>query len=571
MRIKYFSILFLVISLTAAGQTTYYISPDGFDATGNGTALNPWRTLYKATSTVTTPGNTIYAVTGNYPETTGSSLAVGVSLTGDGEGNVIIKATPGVTTMLTLSSSGGTNGNQTISGVTFDGDSIASFGIRIFGRSNVVIHDLTMQHTIRYGITYADVTSRGVTVAPTYWATGNSMYNLTVIDCGADSFSTYWQADGAIDISGQDGFELYDFNIDNRTGGRYAYGIKGLYGGGWHKGLKIHDGVIRTNIRDNVGEQSFGFNIELWTGVGGIEIYNIDGNGAIDMGGYGYWDAYSYGYAFEVYDNVLIQDNRPTYQGEAGLILEGGGEDGMYFYRNWVENFSTGLTLGTTAVSLIQGYDNVGVYYNVFANLGYTSGGGGAGLYGYNLSTGVTINDVDFLNNVIHKVNSASGHGLSIEYTTANSWSDINIKNNIIYNAYTPVQFRYQTIDDVHVTNNVVYGATRAITNSTSWEYSSWNTREVVNNQEGTDPLFVNTGSNFSLQISSTAIDAGANVGLTGDYLKNVVPAGSAPDIGAYEFMSTPIPQTPVGDGPFLKTLLNKLFKDQSGKPLIVN
>lgn len=535
-------ILFVVFS-QILNATKYYVSTTGNDGTGDGSISTPWASLYKATSSVTGSGDTIYFVSGTYLETNGSALSVNVSIDGDGEENVTIKANTTISTILLLQSSAGTNGNQTISNITIDGDSLATFGVRVIGRSNVDIHDFTIQHTIRYGVTYADAASRDVDEAPTTWATGNSMYNLTVIDCGEDSWYSgggYWQADAAIDLSGQDGFNFYNFNIDNQSGGRYAYGIKGLYGGGYHKGLKIHDGIIRTNIRDNIGEQSFGFNIELWTGVGGVEIYNIDGNGAIDIGGYGWWDDYSYGYACSIHDNVLIQDSRPTNQGEAGLILESGSEDGSYFYRNWVENFSTGMTIGTTAASLIQGFDSVVVDYNVFCNLGYTSGGNGAGVYGYNMSTGVLLIKIYILNNVIHKVNSTGGHGISFEYSTANSWSNTYIDNNIIYNTYTPVQFRYQTINDIYIRNNVIYGNTREIINSTSWEYSSWTIRSVTDNQESVDPLFTSVGTDFSLQSSSPCIDTGIDVGLLSDYLENVIPSGTGYDIGAYEYQFTP-------------------------------
>jgi hypothetical protein len=330
---------------------------------------------------------------------------------------------------------------------------------------------------------------------------------------------------------------LYNIDIDNVTGGRYAYGIKGLYGGGYHKGLKIYRCKIRTSIRDIAGEQSFGFNIELWTGVGGIEIYDNDFNGCIDMGGYGYWDAHSYGYAFKVYDNIIIQDTRPTYQGEAGLILEGGGKDGCYFYRNWVENFSTGLTLGTTAASLVQGCDDVDVWYNVFSNIGYTSGGAGAGVSGYNLTTGAVVNGLRILNNVFHKVNNASGWGVNFEYPNANTWTNCQIRSNIIYNAHTPVQFRNQTINGMNVDNNIIYGHTR--TTIPDYTYSTVINNTFNNNQVGANPLFIKAGSDFRLQVGSPAIDAGIQLTIpyiTIDYAS--VTIGNPLNIGVYEFVS---------------------------------
>ena len=56
----------------------------------------------------------------------------------------------------------------------------------------------------------------------------------------------------------------------------------------------------------------------------------------------------------------------------------------------------------------------------------------------------------------------------------------------------------------------------------------------------GTNPGFVNlagkTPADFELTEGSEAIDAGAPTEYTGDYFGRVVPAGSAPDVGAFEY-----------------------------------
>src|SRR5262245_8423169 len=52
------------------------------------------------------------------------------------------------------------------------------------------------------------------------------------------------------------------------------------------------------------------------------------------------------------------------------------------------------------------------------------------------------------------------------------------------------------------------------------------------------NPMYVNLGArNMNLQPSSPAIDAGMNLGYTKDYEDKPVPGGSAPDIGACEFV----------------------------------
>ena len=65
-------VILLIISLFLCGitnATTYYISPTGNDATGNGSAANPWKTLFKATSTATGTGDIIHVNAGAYTET----------------------------------------------------------------------------------------------------------------------------------------------------------------------------------------------------------------------------------------------------------------------------------------------------------------------------------------------------------------------------------------------------------------------------------------------------------------------------------------------------------------------
>jgi len=50
------------------------------------------------------------------------------------------------------------------------------------------------------------------------------------------------------------------------------------------------------------------------------------------------------------------------------------------------------------------------------------------------------------------------------------------------------------------------------------------------------DPVFVDAANDdYALASGSSCIDTGTDVGLTSDYLGNPIPAGSAPDIGAYE------------------------------------
>jgi hypothetical protein len=530
---KAIGILLLSIGLSASAAT-YHVASWGTNSTANdGSESEPWATVSYALNFVTA-GDVIYIDVGIINETSQIVLPVGVSITGAGIRQSVLRNNTGLNPLLLASSSAGTNGNQSISYITIDGMLSVQYGVRIYGRNNFIIHDVEFKNTLRYALTFSDK-SRSTTVAPSPYCTGNKIYNCIFTNCGRDTRVDYgyytWEADAALDVSGQSGMDIYDNDIDNITGGRHAYGIKGLIGGGFNRGLKIHHNKIRTGIRDISTDQSFGFNIELWTGEGGIEIYENDLNGCIDMGGYGYWDDYGYGFAFIVQNNKIVQPIRPTYQGEAGMILEGGGRDGCHFLRNWVENFTTGLTLGATGVALVQGYEDVTVAYNVFANIGWASGSSGYGMTGYNSTPSLHVNNLKFLNNVVYKVTGGGGYGINFNVTSM-TWNDTEIRNNIFVNAGSPVEFRNQTLAGINTDNNIFYSYT-----DTPPEYPGCTVSDNTfnNNLLNINPEFLNAGVDFRLESTSDAINAGVNVGLTSDYLGNPVPVGGY-DIGAYEY-----------------------------------
>ena len=133
-------------------MATFYISTTGNDTTGNGSLSSPWKTLFKATSTVSSIGDIIHVNAGTYTETQQCNLKVGVNLEGDGMASTIIKSslTGDWSNLLSLESGSVTNGNQTISGITFDGQYVSesSFktwvGIWVTLRNNVVIKDCSI-------------------------------------------------------------------------------------------------------------------------------------------------------------------------------------------------------------------------------------------------------------------------------------------------------------------------------------------------------------------------------------------------------------------------------------------
>jgi hypothetical protein len=205
---------------------TYYISPSGNDATGAGTAVAPWKTLYKATSTVSANNAIIHVKPGTYTETMTCDLKPGVSIEGEGTSCVLQTTVTGDwTSLLKLaSSSEGTNGNQHVSNVKFDGQNLSSFyGITIAGRSNVSIHDVTVVNFKEGGVIFGG-RADNLEAAPGTYATGNSFYNNTLLNCSR--FEGWGR--GCFGIGGQDGMLVYNNVItqNQRTAGNNGYRIR---------------------------------------------------------------------------------------------------------------------------------------------------------------------------------------------------------------------------------------------------------------------------------------------------------------------------------------------------------
>lgn len=537
---KILFLLLLLISIAASAET-YYVSTTGNNGANGLTPATSWATLAYATSTVTY-GDTIWTVAGVHVPPATINLPEGVHLTGDGV-TAIIRPSTALNPIINLQSPAeGTDGNQSISNIQIDGDLVAVRGVEILGRSNVSIHNVTVIDMVEMGIFFTGRNVRSEYEA-TIYATGNKVYNCTITNCGYDYYNVganaYWAIGACLHINSQQGALVYNNTFDNLTGGRYCYTMRGQH----HKGNKVYDNTMSTQLRTDDGIYSYTFNIEFWTGYGGIEVYNNILNGAIDFGGYGWSDAAGYGFAIKCYGNTVILPSQETYNshhGESGIILESGSSGGAYIYHNYVSNFAQGVSLSVTAASLVPGMNNIWVYYNILTNIGYTTGGAGSGIGGYAGEDAVDdleMNNIYLLNNVIHKTNKTSGWGIVYEYNLANKlkWYNLNIKNNIIYNAYSPIMFIYQDCDVLNIQNNILYEYTNV--NPIRVFYGTVTNYTESGNQLGVDPEFVG-GSPYSYKIQdgSPARDAGISVGLTTDYGGYSVPVGPLPDIGAWEW-----------------------------------
>ena len=140
---KLFFTFLLFLFFCNAFATTFYINQNGNDEIGNGSISNPWKTLFKATATVTKPGDIIHVTAGTYTEIIRSHLAVGVSIEGEGATSIIQSTlTETFVAIIIARSDEGVDGNQHISNIKLDGNKqTTSWAIEIRGRKNVSIHD----------------------------------------------------------------------------------------------------------------------------------------------------------------------------------------------------------------------------------------------------------------------------------------------------------------------------------------------------------------------------------------------------------------------------------------------
>lgn len=214
-------------------------SSSGVDDPGrNGSISQPWATLHYAISRVTSGGSTIYMTAGNYSESGQMNLASSVNIMGAGRNLVTITMTYNggeyYPALKLESSSGWGNsnyGNQTISGIKFDGNLTGAIAIGVNFRSNVQIFDCEFINFYERAVFFSGEPSYAWTLDNPYndnpsseynlmpdangWCTGNKFYNNIVTNC-----ARYVTADhhtGAVCMGTQDGFEAYGNDINSTS------------------------------------------------------------------------------------------------------------------------------------------------------------------------------------------------------------------------------------------------------------------------------------------------------------------------------------------------------------------
>lgn len=411
--------------------TIFYISPAGNDVTGDGSIGNPWKTLSKATINVVTAGDIIYVNAGTYTETLQCSLAVGVSIEGSGTTSIIKSTlTTNFIELLSLSSAEGTNGNQHISNLKFDGQNLSTYwAIWVQGRSNVSVYNCTIVDFKDRGILFSARSDLADEPPVSTYSTGNSFHDNIVNNCAAYNLSTGIYGRGCLNIGGQDGMLIYNNTIiqNKRPEGYNGWPIKYM-NDGYLKGCKIYNNTL-TKIPfggNYPGDTGWDFCIELFH-IQGLEIYGNTIQGSIDLN---YNTKGTYAFCAWIHDNTMSRTTLNS-KYESGIIFEFDTETAIV-ENNILNNVSCGVQFNARSGTIIS---NCVIAKNLFTNLGFGDGSGSTG--GILVISEGTNNQV-ITNLQIYKNTITAAPGkepfLGIDLTSGNNGNatGVYIKNNIV-------------------------------------------------------------------------------------------------------------------------------------------
>jgi hypothetical protein len=511
----------------------YYIDGSGADSAGrDGSSGQEWASLSYASGRVAIAGSLIHVNAGTYTETAKSALKEGVSIEGEGDTSIILSHVPTTGTFETIiltSPSEGTNGNQSISNLVFDGDNRTAYAaIRVYCRSNVSVHDCKFLNFERMGVQFNGSFSG---VLPTAWSTGNRFFNNTMSNCSAYYGGIH---QGCLEASGQDGMLIYGNTIHygERPVGENGFGIKCV--NGFIRNVKIFGNEL---YGEQTGTVSYCFSVELWSCRGGVEVHDNTMTGTIDIAGISSTKEASDPYSVYVHHNVIGWASLGTNEYTRGIEIEcgGAGVADVIVEKNHVKNMANGVFFASSFSG--AEFRDIGIRYNIFENIGEITGGSNSKGWGIRWSMGyndLVIRNIAIWNNVFtaHTGGMTSMWGIGLP--NCGSATNISVRNNIVTDfGYAPVYGSgtgTETVDILSIENNIFYGNG----NSNSPRYSGiLPTNNITQNNRTDNPAFV-SGADFHLQSGSPAINAGITVGLTTDY--DGITVGNPPDIGAFEY-----------------------------------
>lgn len=475
----------LVVAPTQSTDNVYYVSTaaKGGNNSNPCTKTRPCLTVAGAAAKVTKAGSIIHVNTsqGVFTETTQIALAVEVTLECDGKAYNSIRPSSSIT-LLKLNSSEGAFGNQEVRYCNFDGNSLTGdTALIIGGRSNVLIHDNNFQNWNNYGIKLSAFDDNlAIESAPTLFGVGNKIYNNTFTNSSG-------QGKGNIGYGGQNGIEIYGNYLDigrRTTDFLSGYGIK-YYKGGFSKNEKIFNNTILKPSPDGTSNGSVigYFSIELWNGLGGLEIYGNRLQGIVDLVFFQKGDKE---YSVDFHHNDTGFDTTVAIvNSNNGITLEGGVSD--VIIRN---NYAHGMGVTNPFVFFYNGYGQKNApTYNILVKNNIILNGRTFNMTGRAHSR---ISNFKFLNNTAANIPSAADYVAQFEKGILTNFQ---IANNIFYGFTTGgVLFvgnddSESIYDGFNYENNLTY-----LTNGLTYQLARpFKNLVERNNITATDPLFKNT------------------------------------------------------------------------------
>ena len=533
-------------SNSARLQRVYYVrvSGEGGSNSNSGTAASPWLTLYYASTQVTSANSIIDIGNGTFIETSQSTIAVGVSLRGKGNTSIIHSHHTGDYSYLLSLDSGseGTDGNQRISKLRFEGNATGCWGaIYIAARKNIEVDNCEFADFFQTAVAFNGKTAMYDPGAPTTWATGNSFHHNIVDNCSNYYTSNY--DSGQLEIGGQDGMLVYNNTMTQNTRTSHNGYIIKAYNECFGRGIKIYNNTMVKAPPMATDSMDWNFAIEMWFPYGGIEIYNNHIEGSLDL-----LQPLKFGYSFgiDIHHNTIGYSSMQAYNYAAtngGIFIDEAFED-VYIHHNLIQHTGTPFQIypepGLTCTGLY-------IHSNIINGVG-ANDSSWSQLLAFALSTdqgsGTTHCDYwEIINNVFYSANSSlADDGLQLpcdpnSTSYAIETTNIKVQNNIFVGFYyNPVYHQLranQTLDYLWIEHNVFYNnGTNAVAQRGTAPTNVTADSPIVDN-----PDFVTEGSDFRILAVSPAKDAGMYVStVLIDYDDD--PFVNPPSIGAQEYES---------------------------------
>lgn len=520
-------------------STNYYIAtaPNG-GLDGNNGYSAPVATLGRASTLAVLPGDSIIFGAGSFSHTTQANIQPQVSMRGIDSTQTIINCTYtftppnfGAACIVLMSATENTNGNQSITRLKLDGGLVATRGILVRGRGNVLLEKISVQKFFVNGIAF--YANGNPYAQPTARADGNIIRYSQVRNCGDGVVG--WTYGSLIDCYGQANTQvMYNklINIDrvNHTADiftrlDFSVGVKFMY-----------NDCYKPDID---GTEAWNFHVETWNIQGGCEFAynNFYGGGiALDFGGANNTKG-TYDFSVKAYNNNFIR-NTPGDESKgthAAIHMEATDDcSDIFVYNNYIKNFSNALMISDGSPTAVGVKQRLYFFNNLAEDCQW--------LQSWAMSV-VTIDnsnsassnwhDIYIVNNTFIGKAGKNIYGINVD--AIGTTSNIVIKNNIFYNLTNSLgiaNFQNKgTRSNYIVQNNLGY----LCGNNNDPTVAGTITGYSYTNQVKQDPLFIG-GGDYRLQATSPAKDAGQIITLP--VYGTIYYNGTSTDIGAYEYIA---------------------------------